>query len=77
MPPVRAPETGTKVTLSAMPGVEWFVKSAPAAHLFQLHTVDHSKPCLDREDRCDVLHAGTWSCPGTRAELQTYGTLAA
>ena len=39
MPPVRAPETGTKVTLSAMPGVEWFVKSAPAAHLFQLHTV--------------------------------------
>ena len=39
MPPVRAPESGTKVTLSAMPGVEWFVKSAPAAHLFQLHTV--------------------------------------
>ena len=24
-----------------------------------------------------MLHAGTWSCPGTRAELQTYGTLAA
>jgi hypothetical protein len=77
VPPVRAPDPGTKITLKAMPGVEWFVKSAPASHLFLVHTVDNSLPCLARADRCDVPHAGTWACPGTRAELQTYGTLAA
>jgi len=77
VPPVRAPDPGTKITLKAMPGVEWFVKSAPASHLFLVHTVDNSLPCLARADRCDVPHAGTWTCPGTRAELQTYGTLAA
>ena len=77
VPPVRAPDPGTKITLKAMPGVEWFVKNAPASHLFQVHTVDNSLPCLSRADRCDVPHAGTWTCPGTKAELQTYGTLAA